>query len=218
MTPSFDLTRQSPQAIREQAFAVKRRGLDEREVRDYLALVAEEVRAIENERAQAHQEVDALREKVSALEQEKASGADDDPISDQAVILFSQAQQVADSLISEAVESARDLMTTARAQQRDVMSKAHQSAEAAAARVAGPDGSVGGYDTPVPELEYVRTYTQVAQVQLRAVLDALAEQVDRLGDVPNLDDHRSTTEDTDHSWRFDAKAVPSGAEQPGRPA
>jgi hypothetical protein len=33
---------------------------------------------------------------------------------------------------------------------------------------------------------YVRTFARVAQVQLRSVLDALSEQVDRLGEVPEL--------------------------------
>ena len=36
----------------------------------------------------------------------------------------------------------------------------------------------------MPEIEYVRTYAQVAQIQLRSVLDALTEQVDRLGSLP----------------------------------
>lgn len=40
---------------------------------------------------------------------------------------------------------------------------------------------------PIPDVEYVRTYTRVAQVQLRAVIDALAEQVDQLGQLPSLE-------------------------------
>jgi cell division initiation protein len=36
---------------------------------------------------------------------------------------------------------------------------------------------------PVAEVEYVRTFARVAQVQLRSILDALAEQVDKLGEV-----------------------------------
>ena len=47
-----------------------------------------------------------------------------------------------------------------------------------------PAESTAGYTDPIQEIEYVRTYTKVAQVQLRAVIDALAEQVDRLGDLP----------------------------------
>jgi hypothetical protein len=47
-----------------------------------------------------------------------------------------------------------------------------------------PPGQAPGTFTPVPEIDYVRTYARVAQVQLRAVLDALAEQIELLGEVP----------------------------------
>jgi cell division initiation protein len=47
-----------------------------------------------------------------------------------------------------------------------------------------PAATAAGYTDTIQEIEYVRTYTKVAQVQLRAVIDALAEQVDRLGDLP----------------------------------
>ena len=40
--------------------------------------------------------------------------------------------------------------------------------------------------TPVPEMEYVRTFAHVAQIQVRSVLDALTEQVRSFGEVPNL--------------------------------
>jgi hypothetical protein len=40
---------------------------------------------------------------------------------------------------------------------------------------------------PIPEVEYVRTFAHVAQVQLRSVLDALTEQVDKLGELPRLE-------------------------------
>ena len=43
------------------------------------------------------------------------------------------------------------------------------------------------YSTPIPEVEYVRTFTHVAQVQLRSVLDPLSEQVDQLGRVPRFE-------------------------------
>ena len=65
---------------------------------------------------------------------------------------------------------------------------AHEAAESAvrASAASQNDGTVGGYTHPVSEVEYVRTFAQVAQVQLRSVLDALTEQVDKLGEVPKL--------------------------------
>jgi len=54
--------------------------------------------------------------------------------------------------------------------------------------VPAPTPTATGYTSPIQEIEYVRTYTKVAQVQLRAVIDALAEQVDRLGDLPVASD------------------------------
>jgi cell division septum initiation protein DivIVA len=104
------------------------------------------------------------------------------------VILFSQAQQVADQLVEEAVRHARDLMTSARNQQREILHQAHEAAEKAV-QVSGAvraDGTVAGYTTPVQEVEYVRTFARVAQVQLRSVLEALTEQVEKLGEVPKL--------------------------------
>jgi cell division initiation protein len=126
-----------------------------------------------------------LRAENDRLRSEQPAGGE---ISPQAVALFSQAQQVADQLVEEAVRHARDLMQSARNQQRDILQRAHEAAEAAvhSSGAVLPDGNVGGYTTPVAEVEYVRTFARVAQVQLRSVLDALTEQVDKLGEVPRL--------------------------------
>jgi hypothetical protein len=125
--------------------------------------------------------------------------AEPEQISAQAVIMFAEAQKVADSLIDEAVTHARDLMMSARAQQRDIVREAHAAAteavrksedalstSASAPAPSGADGSAA-YDHPVPEIEYVRTFAKVAQIQLRSVLEALTEQVDALGEMPRLD-------------------------------
>jgi DivIVA domain-containing protein len=179
----------APSSIRNESFSYRRRGLDEDEVREYLSLLADQVQAADRERADLRAEIDRLRAEIGRLhaESDDASGE----ISPQAVALFSQAQQVADQLVEEAVRHARDLMTSARNQQREILERAHEAAEEAvrntgATEVAAPSA---GYSTPVPEVEYVRTFARVAQVQLRSVLDALAEQVDRLGEVPELDRH-----------------------------
>ena len=179
----------APSSIRNESFSYRRRGLDEDEVREYLSLLADQVQAADRERADLRAEIDRLRAENGRLQAE-SDGASDE-ISPQAVALFSQAQQVADQLVEEAVRHARDLMTSARNQQRDILQRAHEAAEEAvrktgATQVAAPST---GYSKPIPEIEYVRTFARVAQVQLRSVLEALAEQVDRLGEVPELDRH-----------------------------
>lgn len=181
--------RWSPHAVRNATFSVRIRGLDESEVHGFLEDLATEIQQQEREVAALRTEVTRLRDQ----EQQKAAEEESEPeISDHAVALFSQAQQVADNLIAEAVEHARDLMATARAQQRDIMAEAHAAAESVVQQSDGAnaDGTIGGYSTPVPDIEYVRTFARVAQVQLRSVLDALSDQVEKLGEVPRLSDQR----------------------------
>ncbi len=173
----------SPEAIRDQQFTHRMRGLDESEVYEYLDLLADQVRTSERERADLRADIQRLQDAGRQPEREETPD-----INPQAVILFSQAQQVADQLVEEAVRHARDLMTSARNQQREILQRAHEAAEAAVRESAATraDGTVTGYTTPVPEIEYVRTFARVAQIQLRSVLDALTEQVDKLGDMPKL--------------------------------
>lgn len=185
----------SPTSIRSEVFNHRVRGLDEAEVREYLDVLADQVEAGDAERAAQRAEIARLRSEV-----EQASSE----ISPQAVTLFSQAQQVADQLVEEAVVHARDLMMSARNQQRDILQRAHDAAEELVGRTSGHQGADRGatqagaarpaYTTPVPEIEYVRTFARVAQVQLRSVLEALAEQVDRLDEVPQLEPDGGETE------------------------
>lgn len=188
----------SPDDIRRQEFSHRMRGLDEYEVQEFLDLLADQVRATEHERAEFRTENEQLRAEVERLRKQQPE-QDSGGVSPQAVILFSQAQQVADQLVEEAVRHARDLMTSARNQQREILQQAHQAAENAV-RVTdtAPSGvpavptapgapaiPATGYSTPMHEIEYVRTFAKVAQVQLRSVLEALTEQVDKLGEMPN---------------------------------
>ena len=178
---------QSPASIRSEVFSHRMRGLDEDEVRDYLELVADQVQATETERARLHGEVERLRAENNRLREAPEQSPTE--ISPQAVTLFSQAQQVADQLVEEAVVHARDLMMSARSQQRDILQRAHQAAEEAVRRTGAHQvqAPAVGHTTSVREVEYVRTFAQVAQVQLRSVLEALTEQVDRLGEVTGAD-------------------------------
>ena len=199
-TPQHDFPYyRSPAAIRGEGFSHRMRGLDEDEVREYLHLLADQVEASERERSTLHAEVERLRGEAESLRREvedlRASRSEPGPdeISPQAVILFSQAQQVADQLVEEAVLHARDLMSSARLQQREIMEQAHRAAEAAARDAAQADGRsivtavTADYSTPVPEIEYVRTFARVAQAQLRSVVEALSAEVEKLSEVPRLD-------------------------------
>lgn len=185
----------SPAAIRNETFNHRMRGLDEAEVREYLDLLADQVQAADAERAGLRAEVDRLRGELERHGDDRQRAEDE--ISPHAVALFSQAQQVADQLVEEAVRHARDLMTAARHQQREILEQAHEAAQAAAVNVeqiaqvepGEPPAAPGvGAGIPLEQLEYVRTFAKVAQAQLRSVVDALAEQVDRLGDVPSTGD------------------------------
>lgn len=177
----------SPDDIRRQEFNHRMRGLDEYEVQEFLGLLADQVKATELERAEFRAENERLRAEVESL---RSKGSEPEGgVSPQAVLLFSQAQQVADQLVEEAVRHARDLMTSARNQQREILQRAHEAAENAVRTTdaALPEGPVEGYTMPVQEIEYVRTFARVAQVQLRSVLEALTEQVEKLGEVPRLE-------------------------------
>ena len=92
---------------------------------------------------------------------------------------------------SDAEQYAHDLIETARKQYSEMLQKARDSESGLAAAEESAAGVTSGgsgldYSTPIQEIEYVRTYTKVAQVQLRAVIDALAEQVDQLGQLPGF--------------------------------
>ncbi|HEY6738746.1 MAG TPA: DivIVA domain-containing protein [Actinopolymorphaceae bacterium] len=196
--------------MRLATFTHRLRGWDENEVREFLGSLADEIQAADAERAALRAEIDRLRSRLAQVEHRGGDQmTDTGEINAHAVALFSQAQQVADRLVEEAVQQARDLMANARSQQREILERAHEAAARAAADVqaAGPVSSAtsspGGSGAPHPqlqEIEYVRTFAKVAQVQLRSVLDALTEQVDRLGQVPDASEvHRQSPDhDRDH--------------------
>ncbi|KAA1418310.1 DivIVA domain-containing protein [Mumia zhuanghuii] len=191
MTTPIDVNKIASE-IRRASFTVRRRGFDEDEVGIFLRELATAVQRLEDEN-------DSLRTELKARDVKST-----EPISAQAVIMFAEAQKIADSLIDEAVSHARELMVSARSQQRDIVRDAHAAAAAAAEKAAetaeqvraeqsrsAPDNGDGSggtrYDHPIAEIEYVRTFAKVAQIQLRSVLDALTEQVDALGEMPRLD-------------------------------
>lgn len=192
--------RRSPRAVRTAAFNRRMRGYDENEIREFLTSLADEIEVADAERTALRAEIERLRHDRRSADN-SASSADGTVVDPQAVAMFSQAQQVADRVVAEAVQHAQDLMANAREQQRDILKKAHSAAELAAAKAAEAESATSpgqrsgrasgqsgepGYERPIAEIEYVRTFARVAQVQLKSVLDALTEQVEKLGELPDM--------------------------------
>ncbi|MGN6576690.1 MAG: DivIVA domain-containing protein [Nocardioides sp.] len=177
----------SPAKIRGEVFAHRMRGLDPDEVHEYLDLIADQVQALENERGELFDEIDRLRAEVA-----RTGGSPHRPggpeAGAQAASLLDEAQRVADQLVEEAVTHARTLLEAAHQQQREILEAAHLAAEAAAREAArASTRTMTTYvSASAPEVEYARRFTQVAQVQLRSVLETLCEQVEQLGQVSRL--------------------------------
>src|SRR3954469_8274689 len=152
---------------------------DRLEVDRFLGQLSQAIAEVRTAATSTRQELASLRAENARLR--GGSGSDfEQEITSGAVGLLTQAQLIADKAISDAEQYARDLVLTARNQYREILERAEQSASQATA-------AIGAQQQPgpaVPEIEYVRTYAQVAQIQLRSVLDALTEQVDRLGSLP----------------------------------
>jgi DivIVA domain-containing protein len=175
--PYVSKSRKSPEEIRNHLFGTRLRGLDPDEVSEFLAELADQVARSDEDQA-------ALRGQLERSRSRAPDGDQRAEITAYAVGLLSQAQQIADNLVAEAEQYARDLVAASRDQHREVLQRAQESVEAAV-RQFPPAGADGGQVSSA-ELEYVRTFTQVAHVQLRSVLDALAEQVERLGHLPDV--------------------------------
>jgi DivIVA domain-containing protein len=155
-----------------------RGGYDRFEVDRFMGQLSQAIAQVRAATTSTRQELAALRAENAKLR--GGSGSDfEEEITSGAVGLLTQAQLIADKAISDAEQYARDLVLTARNQYREILERAETTASQATGSIpvqhAGP---------PVPEIEYVRTYAQVAQIQLRSVLESLTEQVDRLGSLP----------------------------------
>lgn len=164
--------------LRSARFDQARHGYDRDQVHALLARAADRVEAADGECRSLREELTRLRADA------RRPGGDigDDArmeISVRAVELLSRAQQSADNAVAEAESYARDLVATAREQYREILQRAHESAAQSTRGL--PDAATG---EPVPEVEYVRTYARVAQVQLRSVLEALTAEVDKLDRIP----------------------------------
>jgi cell division initiation protein len=181
-------TRISSQDVRRKNFTVRLRGFDQDEIRFFMAGLADQLEGIQTQVATLMQENQTLTQENQQLRSEhsEAQAYPMELATDQAVSVLNQAQQLADSLIDEAMQSARDLLLTARSQQRDVMEQAKVAAKGAVNRATAIAERVGSEDASVRDVEYIRMFVKVAQVQFQAVLDALNEHVNRLDEAPRV--------------------------------
>lgn len=176
----------SPGAVRDATFGTRRRGYDPDEVYEFLHRVAQEIESGNADRAALRAEVARLTGELTELRSATPPEALDErmEISAHAVSLLSQAQQAADNAVAEAERYARDMVLAARTQYQEILQRAQEAATETAADLRTLPGN---YGVPVQEVEYVRTFAHIAQVQLRSVLDALGREVDRLGRVPQME-------------------------------
>ena len=189
-----------PEEVRRKRFTVRLRGLDPNEVRGFLNLVADDLERIQAQIAsmrrdqirqrddleQAQDELAQTRAELARVKADLQQARVDpqDQVTDQAVLLLNQAQQLADALIDEGMQSARDLMIAARSHQREIVAPTVDGdyGSIGAATASGPHGG-RAEGSASSEVEDVRNFARVAQMQFRAVLDALNEQVNRLGNM-----------------------------------
>src|SRR5215211_6004609 len=196
----------SPQEVRRKNFTVRMRGFDHDEVRFYLGKLADELEKLQEQVAASTQENQSIRAQLAESRTNPMEQA-----TDQAVSVLNQAQQLADSLIDEAMQSARDLLLTARSQQRDIMEQAKDAAKGAVSRATAIAERASTEDPSVKDVEYIRMFAKVAQVQFQAVLDALNEHVNRLGELSGTEPVKSDRK----TWSSDS--LPP-AESSGIPA
>jgi DivIVA domain-containing protein len=187
-----------PDEVRRKQFTVRLRGLDPNEVRDFLNLLADDVHRLQEQivilkrdhtrqRDDLEQSQDALSQARAELAQAKDElhSSQHEQVTERAVQLLDQAQQLADALIDESMNSAREVMVAARSHQREIVAtpvEAELPAGAASDESDSPDAALpaeaGGATTPA----------RVKQAQFRAVLDALGEQINRLGTLSDTDE------------------------------
>jgi DivIVA domain-containing protein len=199
----------SPHDVRRKHFTARLRGADSGEVRSFLTRVADDLEGLQaqvakltNENVRLSAEVAEAREDLQETRATPMEHA-----TDQAVSVLNQAQQLADSLIDEAMQSARDLLLTARSQQKDIMEQAKVAAKGAVSRATSIAGRASIEDPSVKDVEYIRMFAKVAQVQFQAVLDALNEHVNRLGELSG------TTEPANRPAELSATTEPANSDQ-----
>lgn len=119
---------QSPQDIRDESFSHRIRGLDEKEVREYLDLLADQVAALEWERTEMIAELGWLRTREEQRKEPTqitmSSEPDKAPEAVRAAAVLSRAQEVADQLIDTASHQAQQIIAAAQTQGREAVRRA----------------------------------------------------------------------------------------------
>jgi cell division initiation protein len=176
----------SPSRVRNATFGTRRRGYDPEEVYEFLHRVATEIESGDTDRSLLRAELSRVTDELAEVRSTAPPQEPDErrEISAHAVNLLSQAQQAADNAVAEAERYARDMVLAARNQYQEILQRAQEAASETASELRALPGE---YGVPVHEVEYVRTFAHIAQVQLRSVLDALGKEVDRLGRVPQME-------------------------------
>ena len=104
------------------------------------------------------------------------------------------------------MQSARDMMVAARTHQRVIVDPSGEIDPGAVFPGGAPTSPPARTPAVASEVEEARMFAKVAQVQFRAVLDALNEQVNRLGQVQGGEERSEEPEYID-DHRFSATGV-----------
>lgn len=126
----------TPNAIRNESFPRRFRGLDEDQVYDYLDALADQVHAMTEAHRDVRAENDRLRaeaERLAAALQQARSELSEaevgDRVNDQIVEMFSQAQLVAEEMVEDVSRESRERLGQAREQERHILEEAMATAE-----------------------------------------------------------------------------------------
>ena len=206
--------------VRRKNFTIRFRGFDPNEVRGFLNAVAddlvrlyEQIRVLTEDNGRLQGELHHAQDEVQQAQQElqRAHVDPQEQVTDQAVLLLDQAQQLADALIDEGMQSARDLLMAARHQQRDIIEPGREDEYGAVAEaMSSGDHAVRPNASVSSDVEDVRMFAKVAQAQFRAVLDALDEQVNRLGQFSETTERARMADD--HEWPSPSSVNPRRSE------
>jgi DivIVA domain-containing protein len=185
------LTPDRVQSITFPSARLGRRGYDEEHVRSFCSHVEQELVTLLNEKSELWEEVRRLRQRVLG-DADGVPGYRPEDAHIQAVRILSNAQQTADRYVADAQQYSRQLAEDARRRRDEVLSEAHDHAErvlaeahergsqAAAAELSGEAGSLAEPERAGlrAELAYLRTFSDVYRMHLRAYLEALLRNVE----------------------------------------
>jgi len=157
---------QTPDAIRDETFQRRMRGLDADEVYEYLDLLADQLQAVEREVVASRTENERLKAELQRVRTELYEYEHvGDRVNEQVVQLLSQAQLVAEEMVQDVSRDARERIGQARAHERMIVEQAMDTAG-----------------------EQVRSYARTAQAQMQSIMESFATEVDRLGSTDGSGD------------------------------